>query len=334
MGLRTTYTSQYQNEAERRAYIEDSGDHCPYCEAWVTKTKWELHMVRNHSEVWLKDKAKRRTERARSGFDYASLSTEARIIVRQETGKIHSIMRKVANDLIEIGLSLIEVKAHLSHGCFQAWLQAEFTWSERTAQNYMRVAETFKTATVADSIPAKVLYLLASSTTPEEARTEVLEAAATGEKITKTRAQQIIDEHRKAVGKFAPEIQPTVALAAGALADTLNRPLTDGMIERTGEVIELATKTGTVAVDGASVPLTAALTLEQTEAVKRQRQHIQENNPPLANLETYVVTTHQDPGTLQKFVTFQVDDKTYTRLSEAQRAGQPVRLVVYEVNHD
>lgn len=333
MGLRTTYTGQYQNEAERRAYIEDSGDHCPYCEEWVTKTKWELHMVRNHSETWLLDKAKRRNERARSGFDYSALSTEARIIVRQETGKIHSIMRKVANDLIEIGLSLIEVKAHLSHGCFQTWLQAEFTWSERTAQNYMRVAETFKTATVADSVPAKVLYLLASSTTPEEARTEVLEAAAAGEKITKTRAQEIIDEHKKAVGKFAPEIQPTVALAADALADTLKRPLTDGMIERIGENFALATATGTVTIGGENVPLTNALKEGEVEAIQRQWQHIRDSRtPPLANLETHIERTYKSVEGL--YVTFQVDEETFTRLREAHLNRKSVRLVVYEVNHD
>jgi hypothetical protein len=38
----------------------------------------------------------------------------------------------------------------LPHGHFGIWLSVEFDWSERTAQNFMSVARSFKYETIAD----------------------------------------------------------------------------------------------------------------------------------------------------------------------------------------
>lgn len=313
--------------------VDEAMDHCKFCEKLVARNKMQTHYAREHAQEWSVElEAKGRQRRA--VFDYMHLDSDTRIVVQQKTSEIKTLIRHTAQDIIDIGSRLIEVKDRLEHGQFCAWLKLEFQWCDQTALNYMNVARSFNEIPNSLEFAAKALYLLASPSTPESARQEALQSPA-GERITASRARKIIDAHKKAVGKFAPEIQPTVALAADALADTLNRPLTDGMIERIGETFALATATGTVAIGGENVPLTNALKEGEAEAIQRQWQHIRDNRtPPLANLETYVVTTHQDPGTLQKFVTFQVDDKTYTRLSEAQRAGRPVRLVVYEVNHD
>ncbi|HLH23292.1 MAG TPA: hypothetical protein VK066_12275 [Chloroflexota bacterium] len=48
-----------------------------------------------------------------------------------------------------------------------AWQRAEFGWSERTARNFMEVAERFKSAKFADLPAPSVLYLLAQPNTPE-----------------------------------------------------------------------------------------------------------------------------------------------------------------------
>lgn len=129
---------------------------------------------------------------------YASLDIETRIVVRQRTSEIKTLMCRTAQDIIEIGHKLIEVKTKLGHGLFGAWLHSEFEWSERTAQNFMTVAEVFESATVADSIPSKALYLLAAPSTPESARNEVLERATQGERITYNKAQEIVQEHQPA----------------------------------------------------------------------------------------------------------------------------------------
>ncbi len=130
-------------------------------------------------------------------FDYDALETEARIVVKQRTGEIKTLVRRAAQDIIEIGQKLIEVKEHLEHGQFGAWLKAEFDWSERTARQFMTVADQFKTANFADlNIGASALYLLAAPSTPDAARDEALERAAAGETITHQAARQIVEQHR------------------------------------------------------------------------------------------------------------------------------------------
>lgn len=118
-------------------------------------------------------------------FDYSLLSSETRIIVQQRTSEIKSIEKRIVSDAIEIGQKLLEVKVLLGHGHFCEWLSREFRWSERTAQNYMMVAD--KSATVADleSVSLGALYMLVADSTPEEVRQELIDRASSGEKITR-----------------------------------------------------------------------------------------------------------------------------------------------------
>jgi hypothetical protein len=77
--------------------------------------------------------APRRVENFYTLFDYARLDAETRIVVQQRTSEIRGLMRRAAQDIIDIGLKLIEVKGRLPHGAFGAWLGAEFDWGEVTA---------------------------------------------------------------------------------------------------------------------------------------------------------------------------------------------------------
>jgi len=59
------------------------------------------------------------------------------------------------------------------HGNWLPWLEAEFGFTPRTAQNFMNVADKFKYETVSYlDIAPKALYLLllAQNSTPDEAR--------------------------------------------------------------------------------------------------------------------------------------------------------------------
>lgn len=133
-------------------------------------------------------------------FDYESLDTTTRLSVQKATHDIRVAMRMTARSIIVIGERLIDVKRLLGHGQFMAWLDVEFEMAERTARNYMAVAETFgdsfKSATVADSISAKALYMLSSGSTPESAREEAIQIAEAGEHVTATKAKQIIAAHK------------------------------------------------------------------------------------------------------------------------------------------
>jgi hypothetical protein len=57
---------------------------------------------------------------------YASLNVETRIVVQQRTSEIKTLMRRSAQDIVDIGQKLIEVNDRLEHGFFLSWLRLEF----------------------------------------------------------------------------------------------------------------------------------------------------------------------------------------------------------------
>lgn len=136
---------------------------------------------------------------AEQGFDYATLDAETRIVVQQRTGEIKSLLRRTATEIIDIGQKLSEVKQQLGHGNFRNWLKSEFDWGIWTATKFMQVAERFECVKFTHlDIVVSALYLLASPSTPEEARGEALERASLGENITHAKAKAIVTQHRKA----------------------------------------------------------------------------------------------------------------------------------------
>ncbi len=101
-------------------------------------------------------------------------------------------MRRSAQDVIEIGQKLIEVRGQIEYGNFRKWLKAEFNWSVSAATKFIQVAEQFSCVNFTQvEIAASALYLLAAPSTPEEARQEALERASQGEIITHALAKQI-----------------------------------------------------------------------------------------------------------------------------------------------
>lgn len=120
--------------------------------------------------------------------------------MQQRTTEIKGLMRRAAQDIIEIGQKLIEVKARLGHGHFGDWLRAEFEWHQNTATNFMRVAEKFTNFVNVDQIAPSALYLLAAPSTPNSARDEALAQAEAGEPITYSAARELVNGHRAPAG--------------------------------------------------------------------------------------------------------------------------------------
>lgn len=118
-------------------------------------------------------------------FDYSAVDEICRDDVRDAAVRIKVRMARTASDIVEIGMDLIAVKSALGHGQFLIWLDTEFGMSERTARNFISVAEKFgtKSATVAD-LTASVLYALSSPSTPDEVVSEVVERTDGGERFT------------------------------------------------------------------------------------------------------------------------------------------------------
>jgi hypothetical protein len=128
-------------------------------------------------------------------FDYDSLDSETRIVVKQKTSEIKKLIRKTAQTVWEIGENLSEVKACLQHGQFESWLTTEFDWSTRTAQRFLQVYERFKNDNLADlKISASAIYEMASPSTSEEVRIQAIEAAKGGQEVTPSFLSKIKSE--------------------------------------------------------------------------------------------------------------------------------------------
>lgn len=135
-------------------------------------------------------------------FDYTSLDVEVSQYVQQRTGEIRSLMKRTAQDIIEIGRRLLSVKEKLGHGCFLDWIDAEFEWSYPTAARFIQVTNYFSKGYQIDKFAPSALYLLAAPSTPETARAEAIALAATGEQITYTTAKAIKQKYSSPSAKL------------------------------------------------------------------------------------------------------------------------------------
>ena len=202
------------------------------------------------------------------GFDYATLDAETRLAVQQQTSEIKTLMRRTAQDIINIGQKLIEVKKQLGHGQFRNWLKVEFDWSVRTAARFMQVATQFKSANLAHlEIAASALYLLAEASTPSEAQKEVLELAKQGENIGYAKARDIINQHKK-----------TAMLATSSTSDNV-----DVLAETVGWTASTPAPTMTLPVES-TVKTQSVTTIEQSEdkisgKTTEAPEHFQISNP-------------------------------------------------------
>jgi hypothetical protein len=57
--------------------------------------------------------------------------------------RIRDLVGTARTCIIEIGRELIAAKTTVAHGDWLPWIEDEFGWKERTAENYMMVARKF-----------------------------------------------------------------------------------------------------------------------------------------------------------------------------------------------
>jgi len=137
------------------------------------------------------------TRRARN----QSRRVEAQSELAEHARVIRDLNKRAIQDIIEIGRRLTLAKERVGHGNWAAWLETEFSWSESTALNFMRVfelAEELKSKNVnfTDSniavldIALSAWYALAQPGTNPEVRDEIVERAAAGETITNKTVQE------------------------------------------------------------------------------------------------------------------------------------------------
>jgi Protein of unknown function (DUF3102) len=134
-----------------------------------------------------------------ANFNYAAVPPENVAEIGMLVTRIKTSRRRHVEAVHDVGAALLRAKELLGHGNFLPWLQAEFRWSERTANNYMSIARFFrgKTANFAD-LDIGAASALASKSTPDEIRNELLERAEAGENISREEVKERIAAGKKA----------------------------------------------------------------------------------------------------------------------------------------
>lgn len=93
--------------------------------------------------------------------------------IEKTTAEILMLKDQTAQNIIEIGKRLIDVKENLQHGEFENWLKDKVEFSRRTAYNFIKVAETFSNVQPVAHLGSRKLLALAGL--EEEDRQEVIQ---------------------------------------------------------------------------------------------------------------------------------------------------------------
>ena len=114
--------------------------------------------------------------------------------IEKTTAEILILKDQTAQNIIEIGKRLIEVKENLPYGEFTKWLQERIDISHRTANNFMKVAKTFSNSQSLANLGSTKLFLLAGL--EEEDRQEVMQENNV-EDMTTRELEQVVKEKKE-----------------------------------------------------------------------------------------------------------------------------------------
>ncbi len=114
--------------------------------------------------------------------------------IERATAKILMLKEQTAQNIIEIGKTLIEVKDNLEHGDFGKWLENEVSFSHYSANRFMKIAREFSNSTAMCNLNSTKLFLLAGL--DEDDRQEVIKENHV-EKMTTRELEQVVKEKKE-----------------------------------------------------------------------------------------------------------------------------------------
>lgn len=185
-----------------------------------------------------------------SNFDYTSFSAETAGKLRDHAQQITTRLKRAKEDTHAIAESLADAQKLLSTTQFDGWCTSELNITGRHARRLIRTAQFFT-----DGIPANmsqtIAGMLASETTPEEVREEVLADAAVGKKTSVQELNEKTAAHKAAAesGKPAQGVQPapapmkaanTNASLTGSVAHAQNGPVNFGNAMKPAQAVRQA----------------------------------------------------------------------------------------------
>lgn len=150
-------------------------------------------------------------------FDYGLIAEDKCDLIIAAAERIKGRLKRQTSDIIAIGHDLLKVKEVVGHGNFLPWVSAEFNWTARTAQNYIRAAEwAGEKYEVVSHLPPTLVYALSDKRTPETIQVQVradlaagkpLDVAAVKEKISDARWQaEQQKKHEAPTGRRRPAV--------------------------------------------------------------------------------------------------------------------------------
>ena len=114
--------------------------------------------------------------------------------IEKTTAEILMLKDQTAQNIIEIGRRLIEVKETLEHGEYLKWLKEKVDFTERTAQRFVKVATVFSNTTPVSHLGTRKLLALAGL--DEEDREEVMKENNV-EDMTTRELEQVVKEKKE-----------------------------------------------------------------------------------------------------------------------------------------
>lgn len=133
--------------------------------------------------------------------------TPSPVTLEQRADKIRQLQADVQRGIIEIGFELIEAKKEIGHGNWSKWLETEFNWSIRTAQNFMSVAERFGNAKTFSHLNTSTLIKMLALPVGEEQ--DFIDAQAeAGKPVSEQSAREIQRRVKKWNEQRKPKLPP------------------------------------------------------------------------------------------------------------------------------
>lgn len=133
-------------------------------------------------------------------FEYDQIKPEDRKFLKEKVGVIRLLARQCAESVLHIGNHLNEVRERLEYETFSSWVDREFAWDLRHAQRMMMAAKAFKDLMgrqIVSNFDSSALYVLASPSSPPQARTFAIDLAQDGERISHQAAKSIVNTLKK-----------------------------------------------------------------------------------------------------------------------------------------
>jgi hypothetical protein len=118
-------------------------------------------------------------------FDYQDIPEEKRGEVHELVGRIRKNKTQMFVAAVAMGVDLLKLRDAVPHGCFGPLLKRGFQWTQKTAENYMKLARHFAAIIEPFSdLNLTTAKALVATSTQAEIRDELFARAEAGEKIS------------------------------------------------------------------------------------------------------------------------------------------------------